>query len=276
MSCQFVADLGVNHLGSWDRALALIHAAKDVGCDAVKFQLARHDKVWAPEVRKSKEHLIPYELPLEWLPEIQAICLDLDIKFGCTPLYLDAVKELEPWVDFYKIASYEARWNNLIDAWRETTKPVVISLGIADKPYISSGGCVPDLTFLHCVPEYPCQVQHANLRRIGELKEKWGHWFKVGYSDHSVNPRVIERAVLHWGAEMVEFHLDLEHSVMWTKDGSAWSQPPGPEAGHSWTPTTIKPVIALCRMDDGVWPGWEEERKWARGKDGLRPTEEAR
>src|SRR4030042_3740001 len=30
-----------------------------------------------------------------------------------------------------------------------------------------------------------------------------------GWSDHSVNPGVIYRAIHRWGAEMIEFHLDL-------------------------------------------------------------------
>ncbi len=291
MACTWVAEIGNNHASSWDRALALIHAAHEVGCDAVKFQLGRHDKLWAPEVRKSKEHLIPYELPLEWLPEIRKVCDELGLKFGCTPLYLEAVKELEPWVDFWKISSYEAMWVELFDRCHATRKPIVVSLGLVHDygPLRYSGdtlefnlkvvwparerGPWPDLTVLHCVSKYPTPPSECYLGRLGILKEKFS---KVGYSDHSVNPEVIKRAVLHWGAEMVEFHLDLQPSLRMNKGKPAWNTMPGPEAGHSWEPHQIKPVIEFCKVDDGVWPGWEEERKWQRGKDGLRPTEEVR
>jgi len=278
---SFVADLCTNHMGSWPRALALIHAAKEVGCDAVKFQLGRHDKLWAPEVRKSKEHLIPYELPLEWLPEIRKVCDELQMRFGCTPLCLEAVGELEPWVDFYKISSYEAMWAELVNLCHATRKPIVVSLGLvldllAFKMKVlwpaRERGPWPDLTVLHCVSKYPTPPSECYLKRLGILNNKFGPE-NVGYSDHSVNPRVIERAVLHWGAEMVEFHLDL--ATRMNMGFGKWEY--GPEHAWSWTPEQIKPVIALCKMDDGVWPGWEEERKWMRDEsDGLRPLKGAR
>ena len=272
MSCVWVAEIGSNHAGQLDRALALIHAAHEVGCDAVKFQLGRHDKLWAPEVRKSKEHLIPYELPLEWLPEIRKVCDELGLKFGCTPLYLEAVKELEPWVDFLKIASGEAEWIELVEACERTQKPIVYSMGLTDRPALA---LLTNATILHCVCEYPTKTEHADLERIGELKTQHSAFWKIGLSDHSVNPRVIERAVLHWKAEMVEFHLDYTPTFE-KVSGEKVRTIPGPESGHSWQPHEIEPVIEMCKVDDGVWPGWEGERKWMRGEDGLRPTEEAR
>lgn len=268
---SFVADLCSNHLGNWPRALALIHAAHEVGCDAVKFQLGRHDKLWAPEVRKSKEHLIPYELPLEWLPEIRKVCDELGLRFGCTPLYISAVKELEPWVDFYKIAALDAGWTELLVLCADTGKPVVQSL---------PEGVIPPLltlaqTILHCVPEYPTKLKHAHVKRVADLKERYP-MFSVGLSDHSVNPEVIKRAVLHYGAEMVEFHLDYTPTFE-AVSGEKIAAIPGPEQAHSWEPHQIKPVIEFCRVDDGVWPGWEEERKWMRdASDGLRPLKEVR
>jgi len=282
MSCVWVAELGNNHAGSWDRALALIQAAKEVGCDAVKFQLARHDKLWAPEVRASKEHLVPYELPLEWLPEIRKKCDELGLKFGCTPLYLDAVKELEPWVDWFKISSYEAGWWELIDACLTTGMPLVVSIGLmADGElwdWMHEMGNCWSLTILHSVSSYPTKLSECNLSRIGWLKQKFHEdYVKVGLSDHSVNPEVIKRAVLHWGAEMVEFHLRDTAKRELTHDGWVWTKPLSPEWKHSWLPEQIKPVIEFCRVDDGVWPGWEEERKRARdSSDGLRPLKGAR
>jgi len=275
MTCQWVAEIGSNHCGNLDRALALIQAAKEVGCDAVKFQLGRHDKLWAPEVRKSKEHLIPYELPLEWLPEISRACDELGLKFGCTPLYLEAVKELEPWVDFYKVAAGEFRWWELRKEIIKTGKPIVLSTGMVTGMKMAEvimGLAGYDATFLHTVCSYPTKVEHAHLKRMEDIRKNlkvFAPLLRYGYSDHTVNPRVIERAVLHYGAEMVEFHIDISE---WGDGG--WEC--GPEEMHSWEPHQIKPVIEFCRVDDGVWPGWEEERKWARGSDGLRPTEEAR
>ena len=35
---------------------------------------------------------------------LKETCRDLDVKFGCTPFYLEAVKELNPYVDFFKVS----------------------------------------------------------------------------------------------------------------------------------------------------------------------------
>ena len=44
---------------------------------------------------------------VEFLPALARRCREVGIQFACTPFYLDAVGELLPYVDFYKIASYE-------------------------------------------------------------------------------------------------------------------------------------------------------------------------
>ena len=48
-----------------------------------------------------------WELSEEVIPELSAYAHELDLSFSCTPFYLDAVRVLEPYIDFYKIASYE-------------------------------------------------------------------------------------------------------------------------------------------------------------------------
>jgi hypothetical protein len=57
----------------------------------------------------------------------------------------------------------------------------------------------------------------------------------VGWSDHSVRPGVVARAVHGFGASMVEFHLDL--------DGQGEEF----KAGHCWLPEPMAQVIAHVR-----------------------------
>lgn len=58
------------------------------------------------------------------------------MQFSCTPFYLQAVQQLEPFVDFYKIASYELLWDDLISACAGTGKPLILSAGMATLPEI--------------------------------------------------------------------------------------------------------------------------------------------
>ena len=101
------------------RALAFVDAAADAGCDAVKFQLFKIDRMFAPEIlARSAKHRAraQWELPRAHLAPLAEHCARRGIQFSCTPFYLEAVAELLPFVDFYKIASYELLVTPLLEA----------------------------------------------------------------------------------------------------------------------------------------------------------------
>ncbi len=223
--------------------------------------------------RKRRE----WELPVDFLPALAERCEQRNVEFGCTPFYLDAVRELERYVDFYKVASYELLWDELLVACAETGKPVVLSTGMATMDEIGHAtdvlkrsGCA-DPVLLHCTSAYPTPYREANLAAIETLRQATG--CRTGWSDHTVEPGVIHRAVHRWGAEVVEFHLDLDG----TGDEFA--------AGHCWLPDRIRVVIeqverALGADGDGVKapvPSELPDRLWrADPSDGLRPFKQLR
>src|ERR1700761_9450069 len=134
MTPIFIAEASSNHGRDLDRALAFVDAAADCGCDAVKFQLFQIDKMFAPEILSaSPKHLArrQWELPVAHLAPLAERCKARGIQFSCTPFYLDAVHELRPFVDFYKVASYELLVGDLLKACARTGKPVVLSTGMA-------------------------------------------------------------------------------------------------------------------------------------------------
>src|ERR1700749_354800 len=104
----FIAEASSNHGRDLDRARAFVEAAADAGCDAGKFQLFKIDRMFPPEILScSPKHRAraQWELPLHHLAPLAKHCADRKIQFSCTPFYLEAVRELEPFVDFYKVAS---------------------------------------------------------------------------------------------------------------------------------------------------------------------------
>jgi len=275
MSVDFIAEVSSNHNSDLKRCLAFVDKAAEIGCDVVKFQLFKIDELFAPEIlAKSEQHRSrkAWELPAEYLPELASRCKEVGIKFTCTPFYLEAVKELLPYVDFYKIASYELLWDDLLIECARTGKPIVISTGMATLDEIEravsvmhNAGC-RDLTILHCISGYPAPVKECNLAAIETIREKFK--CSAGWSDHSVNPGVIYRAVNRWGASAVEFHLDLDGN------GGEFS------GGHCWLPEGIRPVIENLQsgfLADGSGekvPASSElpDRDWrADPDDGLRP-----
>ena len=133
MPTQFIAEVSSNHHRDLERCFDFIDTAARIGCDAVKFQLFKIDQLFAPEILdKSETHRKrkDWELPTDFLTELAKRSADQGIQFSCTPFYLAAVAELEPHVDFYKIASYELLWDDLIRACARTGKPL-ISTGMA-------------------------------------------------------------------------------------------------------------------------------------------------
>lgn len=275
MTVAFIAEVSSNHNRNINRSLAFIEKAAEIGCSAVKFQLFRIEELFASEIlAKSKEHSDrkKWELPPDYLPIISDRCHELGIQFACTPFYIDAVNELYPFIDIYKIASYELLWDDLLNACANTGKPVILSTGMAtlDEVHhavneLRRSGC-KNLTLLHCSSSYPTPASDCNLAAIETLRNTF--FCSSGWSDHSVNPGVIYRAVHRWNASIVEFHMDL--------DGTGEEF----KLGHCWLPNNIKSVIDCIRtglLADGSGekiPANSEisEREWrADPSDGLRP-----
>src|SRR5277367_4807767 len=98
----FIAEASSNHGRDLARAHAFVDAAADAGCDAVKFQLFKIDRMFAPEIlARSAKHRArrEWELPLAHLEPLAARCAQRHIQFSCTPFYREAVEELRPYVD---------------------------------------------------------------------------------------------------------------------------------------------------------------------------------
>jgi sialic acid synthase SpsE len=280
MTVKFITEVSSNHSQSLDRCIKFIETSAAIGCDAVKFQLFKLEELFAPEVlARSGEHQRrkEWELPTSFLPALAAECKKQRVQFACTPFYLKAVEELEPYVDFFKIASYELLWSDLLTETARTGKPVILSTGMAtideiDKAVttLKESGC-NDLTLLHCVSGYPTPPEECNLAAINTLRERYK--VSTGWSDHSVSPAVIFRAIYHWSAEVVEFHLDLD------QEGAEFS------GGHCWLPNEITQVIETVKIGlraDGLGekvpaPSELQDRQWrADPTDGLRPLKKIR
>ncbi|MGL1902892.1 MAG: N-acetylneuraminate synthase family protein [Fibrobacterales bacterium] len=282
---KFVSEVSSNHGQSLKRCFDFIDASSKIGCDAVKFQLFKVDELFSREIlSKSKAHRdrAQWELPVSFLGELSQYINEKKMDFSCTPFYLKAVETLFPYIDFYKIASYELLWGELLKECAQTGKPVVLATGMATMDEVRSGvemlrssGC-DDITILHCVSSYPVPPEDCNLRAIETIREEFN--VKTGWSDHSVNRNVINRAVNRFNADMVEFHLDIDgHGAEF-------------KSGHCWLPedigSTIRGVVnnvskewdnadgdgikkpVVSEMSDVLWR--------ADPVDGLRPFREIR
>ena len=271
MKTKFIAEIGSNHLNNFNRITRLIRTAKEIGCWAVKFQLFSGDQLYASEFKKQIKKMDEWQLDIALLPFIKSECQKQDIKFICTPFDLKAIDILSSYVDYFKVGSYENQWLDLIKAIAETNKPWILSAGMLStlellelelfiEKEITQN--TPKIV-LHCNSNYPAKPENCTLDRIWELKKYFSHC-SIGWSDHTVEPGVIYKAI-GLGARFIEFHFDLDEFF-----GNE------SEIGHVWPTSKIGKVIRNVKVGELAIKSYntneDEAKKWRTDpNDGLRP-----
>ena len=217
-----IAEIGLNHGGSVERALELVDGAAQAGASAIKLQTIYADRLVAAacpapaHVRASslREFFSTFELDLDAHQEVVARARRQGLAVMTTPFAEDVVPALaEIGFDAYKIASGDITYLGLIDKVAATRRPMVISSGMSDLIDVGSAlrtargaGC-EELAVLHCVSAYPVPPGSENLRAIATMAEEFG--VPVGLSDHGEG-LVTAVAAVTLGACIYERHLVLE------------------------------------------------------------------
>jgi len=202
-----VAEISANHGGSFDKASALIKAAKKCGADAVKFQAYTPDTLTINADNKYFHIDHPkwggqtlYELyqkactPWEWFKELKKRADDVGIKFLCTAFDKTSVDMLEELnIKTHKIASFELVDLPLIEYVAKTKKPLILSTGMANVCEIQDAVCTArkngatDITLLKCISSYPAEPESMNLVTIPHMKvlliAPWGFLIIVWESE---------------------------------------------------------------------------------------------
>ena len=225
--CFIIAELSANHDGSIERAKQIITAAAEAGADAVKIQtytadtltidcdnkyFQLKDGLWAG--RTLYDLYKEASMPWEWTPELIACAQDHGLAFFSTPFDVTAVEYLESLdTPMYKVASFEIVDIPLLRAVGATTKPVIMSTGMASIEEIQEAIDVlrlagtEDITLLKCTSAYPAQPEDANLLTIPDMAERFGCC--IGLSDHTMGTDVAIAAVA-LGARVIEKHFTLD------------------------------------------------------------------
>jgi sialic acid synthase SpsE len=242
-----IAEIGLNHGGSADRALALVDAAARAGAHAVKLQSLEAAALVAPacpapahvEADSLVDFFARFELDEAAHHAVVARARALGLRVLSTPLSEPAVDMLERAdVDGYKIASGDLTWDALIARCAATRKPLIISTGMASLADVEHAVVVArragatDLALLHCVSAYPVPRGSENLQALGTLAGTFD--VPVGLSDHATDAFALPLAVA-LGAAVYERHLILE------RDGSSIDE------AVSSTPDELAAAIAAAR-----------------------------
>lgn len=212
MSCIIIAEVGENHLGDMDIAKKLIKDAAEAGADYVKFQSYKPENFrkddpeykWFKKVALSDDdHFVLRDCAKKHKIKFLSspICLER-ARFLCETLGLQEIK----------IASGVMLNSGLLQYVNIHAKKVFLSTGMATLDdidyaltYLKS---IKDIFILHCVTQYPCKDEEANLRAITTLKQKFPK-HTIGYSDHAVGTEACLAAVA-LGAQVIEKHFTFD------------------------------------------------------------------
>jgi N-acetylneuraminate synthase len=252
-----IAEAGSNHDGSLEVAKRMVEVAKEANADAIKFQLFRAETLYpnkSIEVKYLrhlgiKENLYSIikrlEVPYEWVATLSGYARENHIEFMATPFDLEAVQILNPYVNVFKIASYESLYADLINEIKKTNKPLLISTGGCSEDTIDL--LVKKLLFdykdrtvlLHCIAKYPAPIEQTNLNIIPRLSKKYG--IAVGYSDHTPEPILAPVAAVALGARVIEKHFTLSRKSF------------GPDHAFAIEPDELKAMVnAIRSIEKGI------------------------
>ena len=249
-----VAELSGNHNQDYNRALELVHAAKEAGADAIKLQTYTADTITIDcddPIFQINEGTIwdgrtLYDLyqeaytPWDWQPRIMEEANKLGMECFSSPFDFTSVDFLEEMnVPAYKIASYEINDIPLIRKVAKLHKPIIFATGIAYPEDIRLALDIckeegnEDIFLLKCVSSYPTPYEEVHLNIIPTLAKTYG--CLTGLSDHTMGTAVAVGSIA-LGAKMVEKHLTLRRS-----DG-------GPDSAFSMEPEEFAEMIQDIRI----------------------------
>ena len=231
-SVYIIAEIGVNHNGSFDLAKKMVREAKKCGADAVKFQIFRADRVSSHISKKAEYQKKTYqdkesqldmikklELQYDKFSKLRNYCNHLKIDFLCSPFDLESAKYLlKLGVKNIKIPSGEITNISLLKfIKKKNLKKIIVSSGMANLSEVETAlinlGWPKNrnIILLHCHTDYPSHFKDINLRAMQTLENCFK--IQVGYSDHTLGNEASISAVA-MGAVLIEKHFTIDNEMI--------------------------------------------------------------
>ena len=249
-----IAEVGINHEGSLEKALQMVDAAAEVGAEVIKFQCHITEKEMVPtdmtpgkiSTEKLWDIIKRCELSEAEERQVQRHCASRGLLYLSTPFSREAADRLNAMgVPAFKIGSGECNNYPLIDHVARFGKPMIISTGMNDINTVRKTVDIvrrrgAPLALLHCTSMYPTPYGKVRLGALRDLADAFAG-IPVGLSDHSMNIWTCLGAVA-LGACILEKHFTISRD---------W---PGPDVPISIEPQELADMIAGA---DAIWQGDE-------------------
>lgn len=250
--CFVIAEAGVNHNGSLERAYELIDKAAQAGANAVKFQTYKAEtlvtkkapKFWEWEGDKDRKTQFEAYRALDgfsWshYPKLIKRCQERGVEFLSTPFDFQAADYLDKiGMPAFKIASSDLTYHQFLRHIARKRKPILLSTGAAtlgevdDAISIIRGEGNSQIVVMHCTLKYPTPYNNANLRVIQTFKKIYPD-LVIGLSDHTMGILAPPIATA-LGAKVVEKHYTVDNAL--------------PESADHWL--SVNPELLYSMVND--------------------------
>ncbi|NCQ55985.1 MAG: polyhydroxyalkanoate biosynthesis repressor PhaR [Alphaproteobacteria bacterium] len=245
-----IAEVGINHEGSFDKAIECVDSALKCGAEVVKFQchitekeMIKTDMTPGDISQDTLWSIIKRcELTEEEEFKVKKYCDQKDIIYLSTPFSREAADRLDRMgIPAFKIGSGECNNLPLIDHIASKEKPIILSTGMNDLNSIRKSVAIlrkrkVPFALLHCTSMYPTPYDKVRLGGIEDLAQTFPDAL-IGLSDHSLGIYTCLGAVA-LGACILEKHFAVSRD---------W---PGPDVAISIEPYELKDLV---KGSKAVW-----------------------
>lgn len=265
-SLYFIADIGANHNGSLEKAIELIHLAKNAGADAAKFQNFQANKIVSKTgfdnmkgklSHQSKWKKSVFEIyqdasiSKDWTSILKTECDKIGIDYFTSPYDFESVDLVDPFVDLYKIGSGDISWLEIIEYILDKNKPVIIATGASTSDDVKrvmdmALAKTNDLVLMQCNTNYtgsPENFKYCNLNVLQQFQKNYPN-VVLGLSDHTSGHATTLGAIT-LGARVIEKHFTDNNDQE------------GPDHAFAMNPTSWREMVdrsyeLLSALGDGV------------------------
>jgi len=268
-----IAEIGVNHEGSMDKAKELIDMVAEGGGHAAKFQTYKAEKLasknspayWDTSKESTQSQYKLFQkfdsFDASNYQELAKYCATKGVDFLSTPFDSDAVDMLAPLMPIFKVASADITNVPLLRKIAQFDKPVIMSTGaskiweIDNAVSILKENGVAQISLLHCMLNYPTDYENAGLGMLDTLSRKFPETI-LGYSDHTLpEPDMLTvMTAIAKGAVIIEKHFTHDKTL------------PGNDHYHAMDLNDLKKLMSLIDRQRLVLSDIDEE---GRSKENL-------
>jgi len=211
---MLIAEVGLNHLGSFELAKRYVSFLCSTHVDGISFQV-REKEFYERDEKKN------LSLTNQEYADLKSIVSAGGKKFGVALANVgkvDFFKELN--TDFYKIIRNDMENDLLVRTLLNTGKKVIVSTGLSSEEemslFVDKHGSYTNFTFNHTQLSY--DVGDCNLSAIVNLRDKYG--IPISFGSHCSNYNVLYMSLCYEPSDIL-FYVKMSDTATYPDDKHA-------------------------------------------------------